>query len=144
MFEETIRTLRKLEGTTSIPVSVSHDEEGDFDRECPSEECGFQFKVHLGDWKAKVRDEEVFCPYCGHTADSTEWNTEEQIEHMKQAAIAHVRSTMGDALKRDADRWNRRQPRNSFISMTMKVDSRTQQIALPPVAAEPMRLKIGC
>ncbi len=144
MFEETIRRLRMLDGTTSIPVSISCDEEGYFDRECPSEECEFQFKVHMEDWKAKVRDEEVFCPFCGHTAESTEWNTEEQIEHMKQAAIAHLRSTMGDALKRDADRWNRRQPRNSLISMTMKVDSRPRQIALPPAAAEPMRLKIVC
>ena len=144
MFEETIRELRKLDGTTSIPVSISYDEEGYFDRECPSEECEFQFKVHLEDWKAKVRDEEVFCPFCGHTADSTEWNTEEQVEHLKEAAIAHLQSTMGGALKRDADRWNRRQSRNSFISVTMKVDSRPQQVALPPAAAEPMRLKIVC
>ncbi|MYF62709.1 MAG: hypothetical protein F4179_13785 [Gammaproteobacteria bacterium] len=51
----------------------------------------------MEDWKAKVHDEEVFCPFCGHTADSTEWNSEEQIDHMKQMAIAHLRSTMGDA-----------------------------------------------
>ena len=98
----------------------------------------------MEDWKAKVRDEEVFCPFCGHTADATEWNTEEQIEHLTQAAIAHVRSTMGNALRRDADHWNRRQPRDSFISMTMKVDSRPQHVAVPPAAAEPMRLKIAC
>ncbi len=144
MFKETIHALRKLDGTTSISANISYDEEGYFDRECPSEECEFQFKVHLEDWKAKVRDEEVFCLFCGHTADSTEWNTDEQVEHLKEAAIAHLRSTMGDALKRDADRWNRRQPRNSFISVTMKVDSRPQQVALPPEAAEPMRLKIAC
>ena len=78
MFEETIRTLKRLDGTTtSIPVQISYDEEGYFDRECPSEECQFQFKVHLEDWKVKVRDEEVFCPFCGHTADSTEWNTQD-------------------------------------------------------------------
>ena len=48
MFEETIRTLKRLDGTTtSIPVQISYDEEGYFDRECPSEECQFQFKVHL-------------------------------------------------------------------------------------------------
>ena len=46
MFEETIRTLRKLDGTTSIPVSISYDEEGYFDRECPSEECKFQFNLN--------------------------------------------------------------------------------------------------
>ena len=96
MFEETIRTLKRLDGTTtSIPVQISYDEEGYFDRECPSEECQLQFKVHLEDWKVKVRDEEVFRPFCGHTADSTEWNTQEQLEHLKQAAIAHLRSTMG-------------------------------------------------
>ena len=144
VFEETRRALRKLEGATSISVTISYDEEGYFDRECPSDECEFQFKVHLEDWKAKVRDEEVFCPFCGHAADATEWNTEEQIEHLKQAATAHLRSTMGRALKRDADRWNRRQPRNSLVSVTMKVDSRPQQVALPPAAAEPMRLKIVC
>ena len=144
MFDETIRTLSQLDGTTRIPVQISCDEEGYFDRECGSEDCQFQFKVHLDDWKVKVRDEEVFCPFCGHTADSTEWNTHEQTEHLKQAAIAHLRSTVGGALKRDAARWNRRQPRNSFISMTMKVDSRPQHIALPPSAAESMRLKITC
>ena len=136
--------MQQFDGTTSIPVSISCDEDGYFDRECPSEECQFQFKVLMEDWKAKVRDEEVFCPFCGHTADATEWNTEEQIEHLTQAAIAHVRSTMRNALRRDADRWNRQQPRDSFISMTMKVDSRPQHIAVPPAAAEPMRLKIAC
>ncbi len=94
----------------------------------------------MGDWKAKVRDEEVFCPFCGHTADSTEWNTEEQIEQLKQAAIEHLRSSMGNALRRDANRWNR----DNFISMTMKVDSRPQHVAVPSAAAEPMRLKIAC
>lgn len=144
MFDETIRAIRRLDGTTSISASISCDEDGYLDRECPSEECQFQFKVLLEDWEAKVRDEEVFCPFCGHTADASEWNTKEQIEHFRQVAFAHLQSTMGRALVRDADRWNRRQPRDSFISITMKVDSRPQHVALPPAAAEPMRLKIAC
>ena len=83
MFEETIRTLRQLDGTTSVSVPISYDKEGYFDRECPSEECQFQFKIHSEDWKVKVRDKEVFCPFCGHTADSSEWNIQEQLEHAK-------------------------------------------------------------
>ena len=140
MFEETIRALRRFEGTTSVSVSISDDEEGYFDRECPSEECLFQFKIHWEDWTVKVRDEEVFCPFCGHAADSGKWRTQEQIEHTRQAVHAHVKSAVGGALKRDAARWNRRQPRNSFISMTMKVDSRPRHVVLPPPATEPMRL----
>ena len=92
VFEETMRTLRKLEGTTGIPVPISHDEEGDFDRECPTKDCEFKFKVHLEDWKAKVRDEEVSCPFRGHTVDSTEWKTEEQpscrTEHSSSRGMA--------------------------------------------------------
>ena len=65
-------------------------------------------------------------------------------EQLSQAALEHLRSTLGSTLKRDADHWNREQPRNSFISVTMKVDSRPQQVALPPRADEPMRLKIVC
>lgn len=144
MFEETIRALQKMDGTTSVSVSISDDEEGFFDRECPSEECQFQFKIHSEDWKDKVRDEEVFCPFCGHAAGSDHWWTAEQIEHAKQAAFAELSGALRGAMKRDADRWNRRQPRKSFISMTMKVDNRPQHVPLPPAAADPMRLKITC
>jgi uncharacterized Zn finger protein (UPF0148 family) len=144
MFKETIRALRQLEGQTQISVPISDDEEGYYDRECPSEDCLFQFKVLSEDWKDKVRDEEVFCPNCGHTADSDKWWTQEQLEYAKQAALAQVKASISGGLRRDATQWNRRQPRNSFISMTMKVDSRPQHIPLPPAAAEPMQLKITC
>lgn len=139
-----IRELRRLEGTHQISVSIPSDAEGYFDRECPSSECLFQFKIHEDDWRDKVRDEEVFCPFCGHTADSGKWLTQEQVKHVEQAGVAHVRQRLGSAMKRDADRWNRRQPRNNFISITMKVDSRPRHVLLPPAAAEPMRLKITC
>ncbi len=144
MFEETIRALRRLEGQTTVSVPIGDDDEGYFDRECPSEECLFQFKVMSEDWKEKVRDEEVFCPNCGHTAHSGSWWTQEQLAHAREVAIAQVRGALSGALKKDAANWNRRQPRKSFISMTMKVDSRPQQVPLPPAAAEPMRLKITC
>ena len=51
MFEETIRALRQIEGQTTVSVPMGDDEEGYFDRECPSEECLFQFKVLSEDWK---------------------------------------------------------------------------------------------
>lgn len=144
MFEETVRALRQLKGRKQISVPMSDDAEGYFDRECPSAECLFQFKIFGEDWKQKVRDEEVFCPNCGHTAGSDKWWTQEQIEHARQAALTQVDATIRGALHRDAERWNRRLPRNSFISMTMKVDGLPQHVSLPPAAAEPMRLKISC
>ena len=144
MFDELIRELRRLEGTQRIPVSISYDIDGYFDRRCPSCECQFEFKIHSDDWRDKVRDEEVFCPFCGHSDSSEKWCTREQVEHLKRAAVAHVRQRIGPAMKRDAVRWNRRQPRNSFIRITMEVNGRPQHALLPPEAAEPMRLKITC
>ncbi|MBC6408145.1 MAG: hypothetical protein GDA40_08530 [Rhodobacteraceae bacterium] len=144
MFEETQRFLRSLEGGGEVSVPIEDDEDGYFDRECPSEECLFQFKIHGEDWKAKVRDEEVFCPFCGHTADADKWWTQQQIEHAKAAAIARLKAQFNEALKSDAARFNRRNPRGGFISMTMKVDSRPPHVMLPPAATAPMVLKIAC
>ncbi len=144
MFEELKRELRRLDGTHRLPVSVPTDGDGYLDRACPAARCEFEFKVHEEDWRDTVRDEEVFCPFCGHSADSAEWMTPEQVKHVRAAAVAHVRTRIGAAMKRDARRWNRRQPRNSFISLTIKVDDRPRRVVLPAAAAEPMRLKISC
>ena len=49
----------------SIPVTLQSDENGYFDRECPNENCLYQFKIKLKDWEDKVSDEEVHCPIDG-------------------------------------------------------------------------------
>ena len=143
MFEEMIREARRLEGNHQIPVSIMYDEDGYFDRQCPALECMFQFKVHGDDWHEKVSNKTV-CPFCGHSADSDEWCTQEQTEHLGKVAIAHVNQRLGRAMRRDAARLNRRQPRDSFITITMKVEGGPQHVPLPPAAAEPMRLRIEC
>ena len=144
MFEDLIRELKRLQGTHQVSVSIPSDSEGYIDRVCPSSECQFEFKIHEADWKDKVRNEEVFCPFCGHTADADQWWTENQIAHAKEAAFSQVQNRLGQALKRDATRWNRHQPRNSFIRITMKVDNLPRHIFLPPPVAALMRLKITC
>ena len=144
MFDEVKRELRRLEGSHLIPTPLAIDHEGYLDRKCPSEECQCGFKVHLEDWRDKVRDEEVFCPFCGHRATSGSWCTEDQSDYLKGTGATYFRSRIRSAMKRDADNLNRLQSRNSFITITMKVDSRPVQVPVPPQAADPMRLKISC
>ena len=144
MFEELKRELERLSKPQSIPSPIQTDEEGYLDRECPTQECQFQFKILGEHWKDKVRDEEVFCPFCGHTARSDHWCTQEHVEANHKAAVAHIRGRVGTAMKRDAERWNRQQRPGGFLRITMKVDSLPQQVLLPPMAAAPMRLKITC
>lgn len=144
MFDELIRELGRLDGTNTVWVPIHADTEGYFDKECPAQECQSGFKVLEEDWRDKVRDEEMFCPFCRHAAPADKWYTTEQVEAAKKAAVAQIEGRINTAMKRDADQWNRRQPANSFLRITMKVDSRPGHVFLPPMAAEPMRLKITC
>ena len=142
MFDELIQELQRLDGTHTVSVSIHSDEEGYLDRECPSGTCQFSFKV----WETlPIRNATpVFCPFCRHSAPSDNWYTQGQVEAIQKAAFAKIQGRIGAAMKRDADRWNRQQSRNGFLRITMNVDSRPQPVALPPAAAEPMRLKISC
>lgn len=144
MFEETQRYLRSLENTTQLSVPIEDDADGYFDRECPSEECLFQFKIQSEDWEHVKQSQQMHCPFCGHVDHTDRWWTPQQLEHARAATIAQVKGGLNKALKSDASRFNRRQPRGGFLSMTMNVDSRPQQVMLPPAAADPMALKITC
>lgn len=145
MFDELRKLAKRLDGMkVTVPVSSPPDEEGYIDRECPAPDCKFSFKVYADDWRDIVRDEEVFCPFCGHGAHAEQWFTSEQVEHAKQQALAQVKGMFGEAMRRDAEAFNRRQPRDSFIKMSITVDRRPREIVLPAAAAQPMRLKITC
>lgn len=144
MFEELRRELGRLDGTHGFSVSLPSDADGFFDRECPSTECQCQFKVHEDDWRDKIDTEEMFCAFCGHAAPSDEWWTQEQIQHAKAVALAQIQGRIGTAMHRDAQRWNSRQSRNSFVRITFSVKEGPRHELLPLAAAEPMRLRIVC
>lgn len=144
MFDETIQRLEELEGGVQVPIQMPLDDKGYFDRQCPSEECRAEFKVLFDDWRDKVRDEVVFCPICRQESPSTEWNTEAQTEYIKNAAMAHLMGVVDDALHRDAEDFNRRQPRGGFITMSMSYTPDPTPIVVPPDVAEAMRQEYAC
>jgi hypothetical protein len=144
MFKNLLRELDQLNGTTSISVPIEADSEGYCDKECPAENCVFGFKVHGEDWKNLVRDEEVFCPACRHAAPAKSWYTRDQIERAKKYAVDQLRGRINNAIRQDASDWNRRQPHNAFIKMTMDVRGVSTPLLMPIAAAEPMRLRTAC
>lgn len=145
MFDELQRLITQLDGMkVTVPAEIAADEDGYIDRECPSEECMFSFKVHEVDWRDIARDEEVFCPFCGHTADAGKWWTTEQVDELQKRAIARVHGMIGDAMSKDAAAFNRRQPRGGFITMKMNVKPGVRELVLPASVADPMQLKLTC
>jgi hypothetical protein len=76
-------------------ISISPDDDGYLGRECPVEECLGYFKITPG--TGIKGPAPCHCPYCGHSGDSSTFNTEEQIEYAKSVVIRQVT----DALLKD-------------------------------------------
>ncbi len=146
MFDNTLRELKKIEGSggkISVPIQIPIDNDGYFDRRCPSDVCQADFKVLLEDWKHKVSDAQVFCPICREEAKATEWNTPEQREYIRQMGMNHIKSMLERTLSQDATDFNRRQ-RPGFITISMSYKPDAPTLIVPISAAEELRQKFTC
>ena len=144
MFKDLLDKLNRMNGQT-VSVPIECDEKGYIDKQCPSKECEFLFKVQKDDWTNIFKDEAVWCPLCRHEAPANQWYSIAQVGHAREQAIAVMKGEIQNAMVSGAQEFNRRQPRNSFISMTMKVQGVSVQTSvIPAKAAEEMRLEITC
>lgn len=135
MFDKLIRELENL-NNKKISVPINADAEGYIDKECPGEECLFQFKVKEEDWANLFKDEAVHCPMCGHNAPAQSFWTTEQIENAREQGYKYLRGKIDAALKEGANDFNRKQNRNSFISMSVKVTGTNPQHYILPISAK--------
>lgn len=111
-----------------IPLTIQSDEKGYFDRECPNEECQFQFKIRLSDWEEKVSDEVVYCPMCGYTAESDKWWTREQLDAMGEIASSFAINMIQGELDKSFKQLERRTRNNKFIRIKYKPGRRVSFI----------------
>lgn len=144
MFDDLIRELRRME-REPVRLPVNADVDGYFDRECPNDECEFQFKVILDDWGDGFEGRQMHCPLCGTLAPADHFWTKEQLAQAREQAARYFSGRVGQALARGARTFNARQPRDGFISMSLEYKGPTHVPSLVPVdAAEEMQLKIAC
>lgn len=144
MSENTSKGLQNLD-TMTVSVGLETDEKGYLDKQCPATTCEFIFKVNAEDWKNIVRDEAVWCPMCGHEAPADQWYTIAQVEHAKSEALQVFAGHFNQVLRTGVDQFNRRQSKNSFVSMSMKLEGGSNRTyAMPAKAAEAMQLEILC
>lgn len=85
-----------------MQVSVPTDEQGFLGRQCPS--CSQVFRVDASDYDALPDELELWCVYCGHHADHSEFITDQQLERAKRAmgdwALQYIGQTLGRSLGR--------------------------------------------
>ena len=115
----------------NIPITLQSDENGYFDRECPNENCLYQFKIKMKDWKEKVSDEEVHCPMCGHVDTSDKWWTQDQLEQMHEIASSYAMNYIQQELDKSFKSLERSTRRNKFIKITYKPGKRVTFINNP-------------
>ena len=125
-------------------MPVESDSEGYVDKECPNDSCLFLFKIHGEDWSNIVKDEEVFCPSCRHVAPTKSWYPRAQVEAAQEYALSTISNSINKAMRADAAASNRRQNRNSFLSITLDVKGGKDAVLVPVAAAEPLRLRTTC
>ncbi len=133
-----------LPDNINMKVSIPTDDEGYLDRECPNEVCLAAFKVLADDWRDKVRDEEVFCPVCGHTATSDHWLTQAQLEHCKSHLMAKVMPMIHGEMKRMTRDFNRKMPKGGLFTMSMTYKPSRPVAIVPLNAAELMQQRYTC
>lgn len=143
MFEDLIRELKRMETPTRIAIDMELDDEGYFDRACPSSECGVAFKVHFEDWRALVPDESVHCPICGVSEPSTEWNTPDQVEQIRSTALRHVHGQLNNAMSKSMRGANRTQS-SGLVSMTWSYKPGRMPVLVTAAASDVMTQKSTC
>jgi hypothetical protein len=84
------------DGTMSFRISMPLDDHGYFGRECP--ECEQLFRIAGDDYEALPDDVHLWCVYCGHSDDHTEFVTSQQMERALRVAGDVGVQMAGDAL----------------------------------------------
>ncbi|MEN6334144.1 MAG: hypothetical protein ABFE01_07765 [Phycisphaerales bacterium] len=147
MFDDLIRELKRME-REPVRLPVNTDADGYSDRECPNEECLFQFKVVAGECGDSFEGKQMHCPLCGVLAPASSFWTKEHLAQARQQVQRHLSARIGQAIAQDArsfNAFNARQPRGGFISMSLEYKGATHVSSLVPLeAAEEMQLKIAC
>ena len=128
----------------NIPMTFESDEKGYFDRQCPNENCLFEFKILMKDWKEKVSDEEVHCPMCGHVAPSKSWYTEEQLDAIHENALNYAESYALRELDKVFRNFERSMKGNKYIKVKYKSHRPATFVNNPIGAKEDWALEITC
>ena len=144
MFEKLLKELKQMEGMR-IAVPIEADEDGYYDKECPSEVCSYQFKVHAEDWANNFKDESVYCPLCGHNAPADNFWTTEQVKMAEKQAINYVEGRLGTALRQSAQDFNRSYGNKGFLKIQMQIKGTNRNSYILPIPAmRELEQKIEC
>ena len=84
------------DGSPVLRVAIPVDDDGFFGRQCPV--CGQRFRISDGVYDALPDDVRLWCVYCGHVEDHSEFLTDQQDERVIGVAGDYAEQLIGSAL----------------------------------------------
>ena len=105
------------DGHVQFKVGIPIDDDGYFGRECP--ECEQHFRVASEDYDALPDDVRLWCVYCGHDDDHSDFMTKQQHDRVMRAAGDYAVQLVGQTLNRSFGRAARR-TRGSFVQISYR------------------------
>jgi len=84
------------DGNVHFKVDIPIDDDGYFGRECP--ECEQHFRIALDDYDTLPDDLRLWCVYCGHDDDHSEFLTQQQRDRVMRAAGDYAMQVVGQTL----------------------------------------------
>lgn len=79
-----------------MTVSMPTDDDGFFGRQCP--DCSRLFRIDADDYDALPDDLQLWCVYCGHRTDHSDFLTQQQLDRAKRALGDYAVRMIGQKL----------------------------------------------
>jgi hypothetical protein len=108
-------TGRNINGDLTMRVSMPGDADGYFGRQCPL--CSRMFRVRVADYDDLPDDQRLWCVYCGHHDDHSEFLTRQQLDRAMRAAGDIGVQLVGRALDQELSGLQRPRSHSSFVSV---------------------------
>jgi len=146
MFDEILRELKRMPKTFEVSIDLPLDEKGYLDRLCKQSKCRNNFKVIEQDWVDKIRDEEAWCPKCGGSKESDQFNTPAQQHYIEKVGEAFMAKQMNDMMSRAVRRTRPKTISGGMFGITISVSHTPSRIPAPVAqkANEALRQDFEC
>lgn len=118
---EGARLVEQLGDELTIGVSIPPDDDGFIGRQCP--DCSQLFRVHADDHEALPEGTELWCVYCGHQTDHSEFFTPQQFDRATRAATDIGRQMVQHELHKALWRMDSRRSSSSWVDLEISCSS---------------------
>lgn len=128
----------------NLEISLEFDEKGYFDRECPNDDCLYQFKILGNDYNEKLKEEVLYCPQCGYKAENDMWNTQEQNKEIEERIKNYSLNLISGEMNKMFENLEKSTRRNKNVKVRYKPSRINKFFNVPVPALQQFNTELEC